>query len=382
MNPKLRGKPVIVVPVMAESTSAIAASVEAKKLGIKTNTGVADARRIYPKIQIVLARPELYTRMHHKIVEAVESCLPVESVLSVDEMACRLTGRQMKVETATEIAENIKKAIRASAGEYMSCSIGLAPNAFLAKVASDLKKPNGLTVITKDKIIETLSPLSIRELPGIGPRMEARLNREGIFKISDLYPKSRDQMRGLWGSIIGERFFEWIRGGEPRVPKHKNRSIGHEHVLDPKLRNTEGGLTVLKKLISKASIRLRKEGYFAKSMAISVRFIHSLGYWERGAKFDETQDTWVFLQALEDLWKDYPKTPPFKVGVVFYDLVKEDQHQMSLFGDPKRSELSQKMDEINSRFGKEAVTFASLHELREAAPTRISFNRIPKLDEF
>ena len=212
--------------------------------------------------------------------------------------------------------------------------------------------------------------------------MEERLHRVGARTIGDLLKKDREQLREIWGSVVGVRFYEWLRGGEPRVPRHQNRSMGHEHVLEPRLRTREGGLTVLKKLITKASIRLRKEGYFAKQMGIFVRYVNREGHWENSAKFDETQDTWVFLKALDELWKEYPKVPPMKVGVVFYDLVKEDQHQMSLFRDPKRAELSQKMDEINKRYGKETVTFASLHEYRDSAPTRISFNRIPKLDEF
>lgn len=324
LNPKLRGKPVMIVPVMAETTSAIAASVQAKKLGIKTGTGVAEARRICPEIEIVLARPEEYTKIHHQVVTAVESCLPVESILSIDEMACRLTGRQTKPEAAIEIARNIKAAILKSAGECMTCSIGIAPNAFLAKVASDIQKPDGLVTIPRGQIEEKIAHLSVRDLPGIGPRMEERLNRVGIRKVADLYKKNREDLVSLWGSVVGGRFYDWIRGGEPRVPRHKNKSMSHEHVLEPKLRNKTEALSVLKKLVSKVSIRLRKEGYYAKQMAIFVRFVNQLGHWENAAKFDETQDTWVFLHALDRLWEEYPKTAPMKVGVVLFDLVKED----------------------------------------------------------
>ena len=152
LRSELRGRPTVVVPVMADSTCCIAASYEAKKYGISTGTGVAAARKLCKGLQIVESRPEKYIEMHRKIVSAVNSVLPVDTVHSIDEMSCRLTGRQTVRETAVEIGSAVKKAIREQAGEYLRCSVGIAPNRFLAKVASDMQKPDGLTVISREDL--------------------------------------------------------------------------------------------------------------------------------------------------------------------------------------------------------------------------------------
>ena len=127
-NPQLRGKPIAIVQVIADTTSCIAASYEAKKYGVKTGTLVKEAKKICPGIIIVLARHPVYISYHHKLIKAVDSCLPVEKVLSIDEMLCSLMGKEQKKENAIELALKIKDTIAEQAGEYMKCSIGIAPN--------------------------------------------------------------------------------------------------------------------------------------------------------------------------------------------------------------------------------------------------------------
>jgi len=110
-NPELRGKPVVVLPVMAENTACIAASYEAKKFGIKTGTSAKEARSLCPEIIILAARPSLYVQYHNRLIEAVESCIPVHTVKSIDEMACELSGSQKLKENAIALAQKIKRAI-------------------------------------------------------------------------------------------------------------------------------------------------------------------------------------------------------------------------------------------------------------------------------
>ena len=135
-RPDLRGRPVGVVPMMADTTVCIAASYEAKAHGVKTGTVVADAKRMCPGLVLVEARHELYVDYHHRIVEAVESCLPVTAVLSIDEMACRLMGRERSLLAAMELGRRVKARIRETVGETLRSSVGLATNRYLAKVAS------------------------------------------------------------------------------------------------------------------------------------------------------------------------------------------------------------------------------------------------------
>ena len=175
-RPELRGRPVGVVPMMADTTCCIAASYEAKAFGVRTGTIVADAKRLCPDIVLVEARHELYTEFHHRIVEAVESCVPVTAVCSIDEMACRLIGRERPLLAAIDLGMRVKATIRERVGTMLRSSVGLATNRYLAKIASDMEKPDGLVALPLDLLPEALHQLTLRDLPGIGARTEKRLN--------------------------------------------------------------------------------------------------------------------------------------------------------------------------------------------------------------
>ena len=132
---KLRGRPVAVIPTQAETTCCIAASYEAKRFGVRTGTPVWQARKLCPGIACVVADHKRYVVMHNRIVDAVGSVLPVDKIVSIDEMSCRLLGDERRPERAAATASRIKVAIKERAGDYLTCSIGVAPNAMLAKWA-------------------------------------------------------------------------------------------------------------------------------------------------------------------------------------------------------------------------------------------------------
>ena len=186
IQPALRGRPVAVVPVKAETTCCIAASYEAKKFGVKTGTRVSDARRMCPGLRVIEARPATYVEFHHKLVAAVESCIHVEEVWWINEMVCDLTGKWGQRENAMELAREIKRTIAARVGSILRSSIGIAPNPFLAKTASDMQKPDGLVVIEQEDLPACLHRLELRDLCGIGRNMEARLREHGIYTVESL----------------------------------------------------------------------------------------------------------------------------------------------------------------------------------------------------
>jgi hypothetical protein len=158
-----------------------------------------------PDLVLVEARHELYVDYHHRIVEAVESCLPVTAVLSIDEMACRLMGRERPLLAAMELGRRVKATIREKVGPTLRSSVGLATNRYLAKVASDMEKPDGLVALPLDILPRALSQLTLRDLPGIGARMEKRLNEKGIRTMEELLALDCEQAGELWGSVWGER---------------------------------------------------------------------------------------------------------------------------------------------------------------------------------
>lgn len=381
--PALRGKPVGVLAVMAETTCCIAASYEAKAFGIKTGTMVSEARKLCPDMIFVEARPSVYVQYHHKLIEIVESCTHVEKVLSIDEMVCKLTGSQQLKENALKLAAKIKRELARHAGEFIKCSIGIAPNTYLAKVASNMQKPDGCVVIEPHELPQKLYWLKLRDLNGIGKQMEARLNRYKITTVEQLYAANRQQLQTAWGSIEGERMYDKLRGLEPHYVKNARSSLGHSHVMPPEQRNETGVKAVLHRLLQKACMRMRSYDLLASRISVKVKFRNQPS-WRMESAISPTDNTLRLIDALELFLQHYPKTThePYAVGVSFSGLVTADEVARDLFQvEPLENEkkLSKAIDTLNLKFGKNTVYFGGAHEALKDAPMRIAFNHIPDL---
>ncbi|WP_413288103.1 DNA polymerase Y family protein [Bdellovibrio sp. HCB337] len=381
-SPELRGKPVAVVPMMANTTAVLAASYEAKALGIKTGTLVGDAKRMCPGLQLVKSRHKTYIQYHQKIKEVLESCIPIHSVCSVDEFACELTGSQQNLEVATALAMKIKNEVRERVGECMTSSIGLAPNMLLAKMATDMQKPNGFITIEPEELPKRLFPLKLRDIPGIGPKMEQRLNQKGVTTMEQLLGMNEKQMYGLWGSLVGSRYYYLLKGENLLVPRQKSQSISHQHVLPPDQRSWEGALGVAQKLLSKTAIRMRKENFLTRRLSLSVKFMNHYEKFEKSLKVQETQDTALLLSHLNRFFTEMPrKYKPLMVSVVLSDFQKSENHQFSFFENTKKEQLFGVVDKLNEKFGKDTVYLACFQDKKDVAPTAIAFSRIPELEE-
>ncbi|WP_310642954.1 DNA-directed DNA polymerase [Limnohabitans sp.] len=419
LNPALRGRPVGVVPVLADTSCCIAASYEAKALGIGTGTGVAEARQLCPDIAIVLADHAKYVEMHHRAVAVVDTLAPVRQVLSIDEMECELTGRWQQRERAVGLAERIKAEVVAQLGECMRTSVGIAPNTLLAKLASNMQKPDGLTVIEAHELPQRLYGLKPKAINGIGPRMVQRLERCGIHTMAQLYAAPRELLRTAWGGVAGAEMYDKLRGQWYGPRETVAKSLGHSHVLPPDLRNPAGAFAVLNRLTQKAAMRLRKQNVYATSLSVHVRCRHGHGRGgpkglmmggDRAAQIGETQDTAFLLHTLEILWNSglHLLAQPVTVGVQLHGLIEAGQHTGDLFGfdeaaadaagvapDPAgslsartaqkiapvrdRRKLLAAIDTLNGKHGKNTVYFASAQAGLDHAPMRIAFNRIPDL---
>jgi len=277
LQPHLRGKPIAVLPVLAETTCCIAASYEAKAFGVKTGTIVRDAREMCPDIQLVQARPSVYVEYHHKLIALVESCTHVEAVLSIDEMVCQLTGSQQNQSKAVALGQQIKQTI-AKHYPHIKSSIGIGPNTFLSKVASNMQKPDGLTVITQADVPDKLYSLKLRDLNGIGKQMEQRLLHYGIDTVEKLYAVNKLQLRTAWGSVEGEHMYDKLRGVELYTVKNARSSLGHSHVLPPQHRNIIGARAVLHKLLQKAAMRMRSYELLTTRLSIKIKFSNKQRY--------------------------------------------------------------------------------------------------------
>lgn len=391
-EPSLRRRPIAVVPMDADSTSVIAASYEAKAFGIRTGTNVGQAKRLCRDLVIVPVRSGHYVDYHRKIVETVASYLPDPHVLSIDEMACRLwRGNEGDLASAVRMGQRIKAAIRDNVGEYLYCSVGLAPNVFLAKVASDLQKPNGLVLLRAADVPDALANVPIGELPGIGRKMKLRLARFGIVTIPQLYAATPAMLRAAWGGVVGERWWYMLRGCEetdyagmahPETPK----SIGHSHVLAPELRTSVGAERVLLRLAGKAVVRLRRKECVATGVHIAVTYISDRTYatktWSVASERRiAASDTISWIAAVRRLWEARPPSPrgwqPQKVGVTLTGIMAARDCTLSLFdADMRRSRLAATMDRINATLGANHIDVASVYGVRDLAPERIAFSKI------
>jgi len=381
-HPKLRGKPIAVVPMMADSTSCLAASYEAKAFGVRTGTKVGEAKKMCPGLILVPSRHATYTRYHHRAIEVIDSCLPIHRVCSIDEMCCELTGSHKRLEIAQEQSQKIKRTLTEKLGVSLTVSIGLGPNMLLAKMAADMQKPNGLTWIEKEELPQKLFSLRPRDIPGIGPKMEWRLAQQGITTMEQLLSLNERQMRGLWKSVVGARYFRLLKGESFRPEtESEQKSISHEHVLPPRERDYTSAGIILQKLLVKAAQRLRRGKWMTKRMSMYVRFINGTK-WKFEVSFHETQDTSLMISHLIKSYKNCPRqVKPIKVGVALFDFSPESAHQLSFFEDGKRNSFFKIIDQINDKYGKDTVHLASLHDHISSARTHIAFSRIPELDE-
>lgn len=401
LRPHLRNRPVAVVPVMAETTCCIAASYEAKAFGVRTGTQVGEAKRLCPGIELVEGRHELYVEYHNKIIEAVERCIPVSAVMSIDEMACSLIGREQSLLHALELGRQVKESVRTHAGSTLRCSVGLAPNRYLAKVASDMEKPDGLVALTPDILEGALSGLVPRDLPGVGARMESRLREAGITTMPQILALSREQMNTVWGGIGGEKLWYWLRGEDFHdTDLEHQKSISQSHVLSPEFRNPDGCYAILHKLLHKAAMRLRMQRLWTTHLTLTIRYAvpksearrtHTSGIpqlgWSQSLSLVECQDNQTLIEALTKLWAARPTGPqyqkPFFAGVWLGNLVPEHLHTLSLFSgleeESRRTRLSSIMDALNLRHGTNTLFAGSMLLARAAAPTRIAFTSIPDL---
>jgi DNA polymerase-4 len=400
-RPELRGKPVGVVPMMADTTCCIAASYEAKSHGVKTGTIVADAKRMCPNIILVEARHEIYVDYHHRIIEAVENCLPVSSVMSIDEMACRLMGRERPLLAALELGRKVKARIREQVGPMLRSSVGLATSRYLAKVASDMEKPDGLVALTLDILPEALRRLTLRDLPGIGAKTEERLNEKGIHTMDDLMKLDCEQAGQLWGSVWGERLWYWLRGEDFEMSETEHlKSISHSHVLAPEMRTAEKAWAVAHKLLHKAAMRLRTHKLWAGGIGLAVGFSVPRGQnapvsrfgvptrgWHHEIRLSECQDNQTLIGALSRLWAQKPKgkgyDEPYFIGVSLNGLVPDRLHSLNLFDSldnaKSRAKLLEAMDQLNQKYGMSTLAPATMLAAYKAAPTRIAFHSIPDL---
>ncbi len=393
-NPNLRGRPIAVVPGMTDSTCAIAASYEAKALGIKTGTKIYEAKKMCPDLVCVQARHDVYVDYHQRIFDEVGRHIPISKICSIDEGACQLFMGDRSIEHATQLAKEIKQGIAANIGDHIRCSIGVAPNIFLAKTASDMQKPDGLTILNPHTYRERICALKLRDLCGIGHNIEKRLNKSGVFTIEQLWHADPKHVRKIWGSVGGEKFWYRLRGYEvPETPTNKS-VIGHSRVLDPSHRAIGEANDIARQLTSKACARLRRYNLYATHFSLSIRTVDRK-YWGGRKNFKASQDSLFFLEHLKILWGNMQcavgNKKLLKVSITISGLKESSMMTLDLFDSvpeidkPQKlnQTLSNSLDDLNKRFGANTIRIGQCLKTSSGhVGTKIAFNRVPTKEEF
>jgi len=340
-NEEYRDKPLIVVPCVSDYTCAIAASYQAKRLGVKTGTRVSIAKEKIPGIIVCEARPKRYVEIHNKILEVLSKHFSKIQVLSIDEMSCHINEDD---DFDCEILAGLLKLdLMDAIGETITCSIGVARNVFLSKVAADMNKPNGFTYFGKDAE-DKIKQLELTDLPGIAERMEARLNKSYIKTVEDLYNIDELRLKKAWGSVIGARWWHMIRGSlqcdyglsNNEIPK----SFGHTHVLPPSKRDDSGAFEVFESLLYKAIDRLQKHRVGAKRITIYMSWRNTETKRRKTFKLSSpitiaSCDFKFWTKIALGLWNSMPelelKAIPLLVGVRFTRTIKIEDMNLQLF---------------------------------------------------
>nr|HMS55732.1 hypothetical protein [Fimbriimonadaceae bacterium] len=207
-------------------------------------------------------------------------------------MRFALLGKEREANEARLIAKQMKEALFNGVGPCMTCSVGIAPNSFLAKLATDMQKPDGLIVIEASAIPKCFEGLKLTDFAGINKRMQARLNGAGIFTPMEMFAKSQSELRTAFGSVVGAKWWYLLRGFILSDEEEPRKSLSHSHILPPELRNDHGCKEVILRLLQKASARLRANslwsshvGFFVKGMAKS---------WKADVSLPPSQDTITF----------------------------------------------------------------------------------------
>lgn len=372
VQPTLRGKPVGVAPYTGDSGCIIAASKEAKAMGVKIGR-VGEMKSICPKMQIVESRPALYMIYHKEIRRVIESFTPFFEPLSIDEFNLILTRREQSFEASERLALSLKEAIRDKVGDSLTCSIGVGPSRFLAKMAGERKKPDGLTFVHLSELFQFYDGLKLTDITGINYAMEKRLNHFGLYSPIQFFNSSLYQLRDYFGHV-GRLWYYRLRGYEVDQHISLNKSIGHSHVLAPEFRSVKGAEAVIRKLIYKVGSRIRSEKYWATGVSVSVSFYS--GNFHQSKKVERFCDDATLTEHIFSMLGNCRWRRPSYVSINVFGLIKEAGEQLSFFPKVEKKRLvSKAIDSVNDHFGPGTIYPASMHGARDSAPDRISFGK-------
>ena len=372
-NPDLRGKPIAVIGT--GRTVVTTASYEARAFGVKTGMNTWQARQACPQVIFVVGDNRKYADTSTKIIAMMRDFTPQVEVFSIDEAFLDLTGSLKLFGSAESIAYQLKARIRHTLG--LTCSIGIAPNKLLAKLASDMQKPDGLTIIAPERVSEVLERLPVKELCGIGKKVEKQLADLNIFTCGELGRASPDRLKRRFG-INGERLVMMGRGidDSPVVPPEDEdevKSVGHSMTLAQDITGRDGLAKYVLQLSEMVGRRARRYGVTGKTVHLTIRYSDFTTVGKQQTRSSPTNQSDEIYRDAMAILDTFDLTQPVRLVGVRITNLTHNVDQLPLFEKERKAALlAAAMDEANDRFGEFAVTFASVMETEEKGSHVIS----------
>lgn len=383
-NPKLRGKPIAVAAYATPSGCILAASIEAKRLGIKTGMRVKDGRLICPSLIVKEPDPWKYRNVHLSLKQLILEYTDQVVPKSIDEFFLNLEGCPAYAKGMLVVGREIKARIKREIGDWLTVSIGIGPNRFLSKTAANLHKPDGLDEINHLNFRPVYQTLELPDLCGIAGKNMARLNSAGIYTVAGMFEAPVWQLKAAFLSILGYYWYLRLRGWEIDDVGFKRGSYGHSFALPKPLVGFAQVAPILTKLTEKMAQRMRRAGYVAQGVHLSIVY-RDLSHWHMGKKTHrllfESRD--IYKQIVK-LFGQCPYNKPVReLAVSCFNLTLKDSLQLDLFGVIKKQvSLTQALDTVNERWGNFVITPARMLGTGDVVHDRIAFGGIKEIEEF
>ncbi|MBN1898063.1 MAG: DNA polymerase IV [Spirochaetes bacterium] len=360
--PEYRGKPIAVCGRTDQRGVVSTSSYEARKFGVHSAMPVRTAMKKCPHLILVQGRFNRYTEVSEKIMDVFCSFTPLVEPSSIDEAYLDVTGSLLLFHNATKIARMIKQRIK---DEFLlTCSIGIAPNKLLAKIASNFKKPDGLFLLKKSEVESFLDNLKVEVLPGLGPKTAEIFHQQGVILVKDLKRLSREHLVRYFG-IYGEHIFKMARGIDDSVvipaSRQEEKSISNETTLDHDITDGETINKILLSLSDQVARRLRNHKLKARTIKLKVKYFDFKTITRQITLSEATDLSAKIYKTVLNLFSTISLRPVRLLGVGSSGF-DPGEEQLSLFQNKKLAKVERSVDSIRERFGSNSIKRASLLE--------------------
>lgn len=377
-RPLLRGRPIAVTNRLTKNACVVAASYEAKALGVKVGMGYADAKLLAPGLVMVETDPPKYHYVYKKLIRIMKSYSPNIGMKSIDEGVIDFHGTRQNINRRplVVIGQEIKQRLRDEVGSHMKCNIGIAPNRFLAKTAASLRKPDGLDVITHHNLRQTLARMELTDLTGIAERNRARLNAAGIYTpLQFLDAPAATLSRKVFHSVCGDDWYRRLRGWEVDDAEHTTKTVGRQFVMDEWRPSEESLLSRLSHLSETTALKLRHRGLAARGVHLYLVYANGDIWYERRLFKTAAYTGAETYRRLLLLFNKHPRYDWVRMmSVSCYKLEPANTNQISLLEEVNREAwLTEAIDTINNQYGELTITYASTLAAKGLVKQKIPF---------